>query len=480
MDRREFLQLSSMAALSLYASRLQALQTRSSAVRTGPAQKVAILGAGISGLAAGLELVKAGHNVTILEAQLRPGGRVYTLRAPFSDGLYAEVGAGRIPITHTLTLDYVKRFKLELDPFFPQSGADVFLWRGQRQVVPHGQDPDLTHLNVNLTAEEGMVGFGGLTKKYLQSLQEKVRALPADAWPLPSLAEMGEISLGDYLRQQGASVDAILYLSQGFDTDSLLDFVHDSVSHAVPMMWKIRGGNDLLPHAMADALRDNIRYGAVVARIAQTPTNVEVTFANAGSHHTLVADHVICALPFTVLRGIEVHPQWSVNKAFAIENVYLSPVTRAYAQTKSRFWEADGRNGFATVDQPMEIWSPTYNQPGKRGIVMSYTYEDLAREYSAMSELAQVQRSLDLFEQIHPGMRQNFEGAATWSWLNHPFSKGAFMVTKPGQFRTVVPYLATPEGRIHFAGEHTSPWPGWIQGALHSGLRTAREIAAPS
>jgi len=480
MDRREFLQLSSMAALSLYASRLQALQTRSSAVRTGPAQKVAILGAGISGLAAGLELVKAGHNVTILEAQLRPGGRVYTLRAPFSDGLYAEAGAGRIPITHTLTLDYVKRFKLELDPFFPQSGADVFLWRGQRQVVPHGQDPDLTHLNVNLTAEEGMVGFGGLTKKYLQSLQEKVRALPADAWPLPSLAEMGEISLGDYLRQQGASVDAILYLSQGFDTDSLLDFVHDSVSHAVPMMWKIRGGNDLLPHAMADALRDNIRYGAVVARIAQTPTNVEVTFANAGSHHTLVADHVICALPFTVLRGIEVHPQWSVNKAFAIENVYLSPVTRAYAQTKSRFWEADGRKGFATVDQPMEIWSPTYNQPGKRGIVMSYTYEDLAREYSAMSELAQVQRSLDLFEQIHPGMRQNFEGAATWSWLNHPFSKGAFMVTKPGQFRTVVPYLATPEGRIHFAGEHTSPWPGWIQGALHSGLRTAREIAAPS
>jgi len=480
MDRREFLQLSSMAALSLYASRLQALQTRSSAVRTGPAQKVAILGAGISGLAAGLELVKAGHNVTILEAQLRPGGRVYTLRAPFSDGLYAEAGAGRIPITHTLTLDYVKRFKLELDPFFPQSGADVFLWRGQRQVVPHGQDPDLTHLNVNLTAEEGMVGFGGLTKKYLQSLQEKVRALPADAWPLPSLAEMGEISLGDYLRQQGASVDAILYLSQGFDTDSLLDFVHDSVSHAVPMMWKIRGGNDLLPHAMADALRDNIRYGAVVARIAQTPTNVEVTFANAGSHHTLVADHVICALPFTVLRGIEVHPQWSVNKAFAIENVYLSPVTRAYAQTKSRFWEADGRNGFATVDQPMEIWSPTYNQPGKRGIVMSYTYEDLAREYSAMSELAQVQRSLDLFERIHPGMRQNFEGAATWSWLNHPFSKGAFMVTKPGQFRTVVPYLATPEGRIHFAGEHTSPWPGWIQGALHSGLRTAREIAAHS
>ena len=480
MDRREFLQLSSMAALSLYASRSHGWQMARSAARQSSAKKVAILGAGMSGLAAGLELTQAGYDVTILEAQLRPGGRVYTLRTPFSDGLYAEAGAGRIPITHTLTLDYVKRFKLELDPFFPQSGADVFLWRGRRQVVPHGQDPDLTQLNVNLTAEERKAGFGGLAKKYLQPLQEKVRALPADAWPLPSLSEWGDISLGDYLRQQGASPDAILYLSQGFESDSLLDFIHDSVSHAVPMLWKIRGGNDRLPYAMAEVLRDNIRYGSVIVRIEQKPTSVEVTYTNVGSHHILAADHVICTLPFTVLRGIEVRPQWSVNKAFAIENVYLSPVTRAYTQTKSRFWEADGRNGFASVDQPMEVWSPTHNQPGKRGIVMSYTYEDLAREYSAISEDAQVKRSLDLFEQIHPGMRENFEGATTWSWLNHPFSKGAFMVTKPGQFRTVVPYLATSEGRIHFAGEHTSPWPGWIQGALHSGLRAARGIAGPS
>ena len=481
MNRREFLQLSSMAALSVYSGRSHGLQIASSMAQQSSAKKVAILGAGIAGLAAGLELVRAGYDVTILEAQLRPGGRVYTLRAPFSDGLYAEAGAGRIPTTHTLTLDYVKRFKLELDPFFPQSGADVFLWRGQRQVVPRGQDPDLTRLKVNFTAEERKLNFDGLAKKYLQPLQDKVRALPGDAWPLPSLrAEMGEISLGDYLRQQGASTDAILYLSQGFESDSLLDFIHDSVSHAVPMLWKIRGGNDRLPHAMADALRENIRYGAVVVRIAQTPTNVEVTYSNAGSHYTLVADHVICTLPFTVLRGIEVRPQWSANKAFAIQNIALSPVTRAYAQTKSRFWEADGRNGFATVDQAMEVWSPSYNQPGKRGIVMSYTYEDLAREYSSMSEDAQVQRSLDLFEQIHPGMRENLEGAATWSWLNHPFSKGAFMVTKPGQFRTVVPFLATPEGRIHFAGEHASPWPGWIQGALHSGLRAAREIARPA
>ena len=480
MDRRRFLQCSGMAALGLYGRRFDGLQMGSAATRPGAAKKIIILGAGIAGLAAGLELVQAGHDVTILEAQLRPGGRVYTLRAPFSDGLHAEAGAGRIPSTHHLTLDYVKRYKLDLDPFFPPSGADVFLWRGNRQVVPHGHDPELTNLNLNFTAEERKLGFDGISRKYLLPLQEQVRALPADGWPLPSLAWMGNISFADYLRRQGASSDAIQYLSEGFENDSLLDFVHDSVSHAVPMLWKIRGGNDRLPHAMADELREKIRYGAVIVRIAQKPASVEVSYTNAGANHLVASDYVICTLPFTVLRGIEVSPMWSAKKAYAIENLYLGPVARVYAQTRKRFWEGDGRNGFATVDQPMEIWSPTYNQPGTRGIVMSYIYEALAVRYSAMSDDAQIQTSLDLYEQVHPGMRENFEGGATWSWLNHPYSKGAYLVVRAGDFQTIMPYVATPEGRIHFAGEHTSPWPGWIQGALHSGLRAAREVTTSS
>ncbi len=72
-------------------------------------------------------------------------------------------------------------------------------------------------------------------------------------------------------------------------------------------------------------------------------------------------------------------------------------------------------------------------------------------------------------------MRENAEGATTWSWLNEPYSRGAYLVTKVGQF-DLLKDVATPEDRIHFAGEHTSPWPGWIQGALHSGLRTANEV----
>lgn len=475
MNRREFLQLATLAALAAYAEQSQALQI-GTLTRRGPAKRIAILGAGLAGLAATEELSKAGHKITVLEARTRPGGRVYTLRKPFADGLYAEAGAGRIPSTHALTLKYVKRFGLQLEPFWPESGSNVFLWRGMRQLVAVGKQPSLEGLTLNFTPDERKVGFNGLEDKYLKPLQDKLRALPQDAWPVAQMADLGEISLGDYLKKQGASSDAIQYLSQGFETDSLLDFLHDSISHVVPKLWKIRGGNDRLPHAMAKLVADKIRYGAEIVRVEQKDDRVDIICSSGGKRHTVEADRVICTLPYSVIREMIFEPAWSHEKMRAIQSIYMGPVARVFAQTKSRFWERDGRNGFATVDQPMEIWSPTFKEPGTRGIVMSYVYENLAVKYSEMSESKQIKTSLDLYEQIHPGFKQEFESATTWSWLKDPYARGAYMVTLPGQFRTVVQHLATPVGRLHFAGEHTSPWPGWMQGALHSGLRAAREV----
>src|SRR5260221_11462431 len=86
---------------------------------SGSRKRVLILGAGLAGMVAGYELSQRGHNVTILEARMRPGGRVHTLREPFSDGLYAEAGAARIPDNHELTLKYVKLFDVPLEPMYP-------------------------------------------------------------------------------------------------------------------------------------------------------------------------------------------------------------------------------------------------------------------------------------------------------------------------------------------------------------------------
>src|SRR5438874_457662 len=113
INRRTFLKQGTiaLAGVSLAGSRIIT-------ATVGP-KKILIIGAGMAGLSAGYELSQAGHDVTILEARTRPGGRVQTLREPFSDGLYAEAGAARIPDNHNLTLRYVKLFDLPLEPMYP-------------------------------------------------------------------------------------------------------------------------------------------------------------------------------------------------------------------------------------------------------------------------------------------------------------------------------------------------------------------------
>src|SRR5436309_4655222 len=116
ITRRQFIKRSAVAAAGVTLARSKAI---AAITVTPPAKKILILGAGMAGMVAGYELSQAGHEVTILEARLRPGGRVHTLREPFSDGLYAEAGAARIPDNHELTLKYVKLFDLPLEPMYP-------------------------------------------------------------------------------------------------------------------------------------------------------------------------------------------------------------------------------------------------------------------------------------------------------------------------------------------------------------------------
>ncbi len=141
MDRRNFLRLSALGgAAALYGPALAAPADFRPLPRRGHPRKVLVLGAGLAGLSAAWRLSDAGHEVTILEAQRRPGGRVLTLREPFSDGLYAEAGAGRIPETHTLILHYVRLFGLSLEPFWPTAGKQVAYLRGKR--IPYGRLKD--------------------------------------------------------------------------------------------------------------------------------------------------------------------------------------------------------------------------------------------------------------------------------------------------------------------------------------------------
>ena len=137
LTRRDFLRQSVIATTALAAPSRSETEGRDRIGRAESSKKVIIIGAGLAGLSAAFELSRMGHEVTVVESRLRIGGRVYTLREPFSDGMYAEAGAARIPDNHQLTLKYIKLFGLTLNPFEPDNMAQVAYIRGRRIKIPN-------------------------------------------------------------------------------------------------------------------------------------------------------------------------------------------------------------------------------------------------------------------------------------------------------------------------------------------------------
>jgi len=149
-------------------------------------------------------------------------------------------------------------------------------------------------------------------------------------------------------------------------------------------------------------------------------------------------------------------------------------------QSRKRFWVNEGLTGFATTDLPIgQVWDTTYKQPGVRGILQAFPISLHSRRVTEMPEKERISFALEQVESVYPGTRENFEGGVSKCWDEDEWARGGTAFYKPGQFSSLLPHVARPEGRVHFAGEHTSVWiDGWMQGALESGNRVAREVNA--
>jgi monoamine oxidase len=446
------------------------------------AKRVIVIGAGLAGLAAAYELAQAGYDVTILEARNRVGGRVFTLREPFSDGLFAEAGAARIPDDHHWTLKYVKLFGLTLDPFYPNKLATITGLRGRNLKVQPDGAVNLTQFPLALKASERKGSLDNLWERYVTPVLKELGDPASPRWPPAALKKYDRMTFAEFLRRQGASADAIALMEMPYykpadDRISALWWLRESALGAeAQRKYKIRGGNDLLPKAFAARLAEKVRYDAPVVRIEHDAQSVSVVFKQAGTYQRLTADHLICAIPFTTLRQIEIAPGFSAEKDRAIARHSYDSVTRVFLQTKERSWERLGLNGFAETDLPDEIWHPTFDQPGQRGILMSYLSGAQAQRAAALKESERTRQTLERMEKLFPGLRAKLERGSSFCWDTEEWSRGAYSILKPGEMFSLLPDIARPEGRVYFAGEHTSAWPAWMQGALESGNRAAREV----
>lgn len=492
MKRRDFLKQTALAAgfalsareSGLFASTPQALKASDEGLKLkGAPKKVLVLGAGVAGLAAAYELTQAGHDVTVLEARGRAGGRVQTMREQFSDGLYAEAGAMNVYDIHDWTLKYIKLFGLTLDASQPSTLASVVYMRGQRIISKQGQAVDYPF---DLTAEEKRMGRRGMWEKYVLSVAKDLGDYDAPDWPTAALLKYDRMTFTEYLRAQGASAAAAELLGlgalgafgDGAGTVSALVLLRE-IAHrsGVKQNYYIRGGTDLLPRAFASKLSDRIRYGAPVVGIEQDSKGVRVAYLHAGSRETVAADRVVCTIPFSVLRRIKVSPDFTREKRRAVDEMPYTSVARAYLQTSTKFWLEEGLTGAATTDlSNMLVFDGAPGQSPRRGIIEAYFAGPQARKLTAMREPERVLSTLALMEKVHPRVRREFEVGATKCWDEDEWARGAYAWYRPGQMSSLLPHVARPEGRIHFAGEHASSTFGWMQGAIESGNRAAREV----
>jgi monoamine oxidase len=197
-----------------------------------------------------------------------------------------------------------------------------------------------------------------------------------------------------------------------------------------------------------------------------------------GPGYLFSGDRLVCAVPFSVLKSVRVSPRFSRQKQLAIEQLEYTSVARVYLQTRKRFWLDEGLSGNASTDLPVMLVSErSINQPGTRGIMESYMAGPQARRVTAMRNGERIRTTLEGMKLIYPNLPNYFEGGAAKCWDEDEWARGAYAWFRPGQMSALLPHIARAEGRIHFAGEHASTSPGWMQGALESGNRVAREIS---
>ena len=482
INRRQFIReiSSATAALALLPG-ISIARRRGGLKQEGEPKSVVILGGGLAGLAAAFELKRAGHQVTILEARKAPGGRVRTLRN-FADGLYAEAGPNSFPQNHSFTFGYASDFGLPLSPAFKLGLDSLAHVRGNRFRI--GSD-GTAEIPLPLKSNERQAGIYNLPALYLGDLMREVGNPRKEGWPPDSLRAIDGLTLKQFLEDLGASEGAIdlIQASQlgvsgfGIDSISALDGVlTEAIASGAPF-YEIVGGNDQLPNALKKRLKKQFKKKSVVLRIEQDASGVTVTYLRDGVTETITADRCICTLPFPVLKNIEVSPSFSEEKLRAINELKLTPITRAFLQFRSRVWEQDRLDGFGFTDLSIQnTYSPTLTQPRNRGILAAYTGGQRALDLGAMSEKDRQDFVLRRMGNLFNGLNSQYESGTSQIWHEDQWARGAFTYFEPGQITSLLPVAQRPEGRIHFAGEHTSAWHGWMNGALESGNRAAEEV----
>jgi monoamine oxidase len=463
---------------------------------------VLVLGAGLAGMTAALELRKVGYKVQVLEFNSRPGGRNWTLRGgdrftelggaaqtcAFEGGLYLNPGPWRIPFHHRAVLDYCKRLGVTLEPFVQLNhnaflhASDAFNGRPQRireiKADFQGQVAELlakatrqSRLDEAVSTEDkeillqALKSWGALDKNYAYS------------------ASLISAGFRGYARDPGGGLGAAPVAGEPTKLSDILEsrlwrhLQNFALYQFQTTMFQPAGGMDMIGKAFAREVGDLILYDAKVTRIQQDDGGVTVSYVNSNTSampQIAKADWCVCTIPLSILSQIPIDVG-SRMKA-AIDAVPYSSSVKIGLQFKRRFWEEDEAiyGGITYTDLPIrQISYPSsgFNRNGRGVLLGAYVFEGASSfEFTSMAPADRVARAVELGSSIHPQYRTEFENGIAVAWHRVPFTMGCAGIWTDKAREEHYDDLCQIDGRIVLAGEHASYIPAWQEGAILSSL----------
>lgn len=491
---------------------------------TKSAKRIAIVGAGVSGLVSASLLAAAGHEVTLFEANNRIGGRIYTLREPFTNGLYAEAGAMRLPtqdhlVFHTIDKLGVKTnrffqvdvFKDTIDTDHPEPAHNSWIFvdgiKMRRREYMESKGAGLKY-----PLEPGERGYTAdeLLTKATQQLTEYVDIDPRSHWP-QVINRYDEFSVRHYLKKFTMySEGAIEYIEvlKNLESRSNLSFIQNLIELSLinpnNVYYEISNGTDNFIRAFIpdlEALGVCVYFNERLTGVDWSDNGGRCTLgfkpndpnwdghlrlgqelAADGFRDKYEADLCILTVPFPGLRYVNFDPLLPHGKRKAIRDLFYDAATKVLLQFDERFWETQDNiygGGSITDTAVRMVYYPSHNIGSNKGgvVLASYTWEDEARGWDALTNEERVEFALGDLAQLHGEyIKQHFVTGISHSWARDEFSLGEAAMFAPGQLSELQQYIPDPAGNVHFAGDHTTLRHAWIEGAIESGIRVALEV----